>query len=229
MKTIMLTKLMFILKMVVIAGFISCSSDDTVKKTHLELAIEEYEKFKADPAFIEFSIPQDNPGPPFYARIGEIDTDRLFMESGNIVIIPMLRNVECINPDFNLLQIFDVPAAFGCALTVYGKGLIEPGATPDVFPVMAYLQSDDMPIWFLERNPLLGAMEDGVLTLSELEALNPKKGVATWYIEYNKPRTVEDHLLVIEGRGVIPATNQSFEFKVNSITKTLQNVELTIQ
>lgn len=229
MKTIMHPKLMFVLKLVVTIGFLSCTSDDSVKKSHLELAIEEYAKLKADPAFIEFSIPQDSPGPPFYARICEIGDDRLFMESGSTVIVPMLRNVECINPDFNLLNLFDVPAAFGCGLTVYGKGLVEPGATPDVFPIMAYLQSDDMPIWFLDRNPLLAAMEDGILTISELEALNPKKGVATWYIEYNKPRTVEDHLLVIEGKGVIPATNQSFEFKVNSITKALQNVELTIQ
>lgn len=229
MKTIMLPKLMFILKMVVIAGFISCSSDDTVKKTHLELAIEEYAKLKADPAFVEFSVPQDNPGPPFYARIGEIGSDRLFMESGNWVMIPMMRNVECINPEFNLLHIFDVPAAFGCALTVYGKGLIEPEATPDVFPIIAYLQSDDMPIWFLDRAPLLAAMEDGVLTINELEALNPKKGKATTYIEYNKPRTDEDYLLVIEGNGVIPATNQSFEFKVDANSKDFQNVDLTIQ
>ncbi len=229
MKTIMLPKLLINLILVVIFGFFSCSSDDSVETTHLELAIEEYEELKADPTFIEFSVPHDNPGPPFYARIAELGPDRLFMESGNTVIIPMMRNVDCINPAFNLLNMFDVPGAFGCDLTLHGKGLIEPGSTPDVFPVMAYLESNNMPIWFVDRTPLLAAMADGILTLSELETLNPKKGVASRYIEYNKPRTAENHLLVIESRGVIPSTNQSFEFNVNSITKALQNVELTIQ
>jgi hypothetical protein len=225
----MKTNMLFNLTFLAIIALLSCSKDEAIKKTHLELAIEDYENLKSDPAFIEFSIPQDNPGPPFYARIAILGADRLFMEAGSTVIIPMLRNVDCINPEFNLLNLFDVPAAFFCPLTVNGKGLIEPGATPDVFPIIAYLQSSDMPIWFLDRDPLLAAIADGVLTLSELNALNPRKGVASRYIEYNKPRTVEDHLLVIECNGVIPATNQSFEFKVNSITKALQNVELTIK
>lgn len=229
MKTIRLSRLCLILNLLVLVGILSCSKDDSVKKTHLELAIEEYAKLKSDPGFIEFSTPQDNPGPPFYARIGELGSDRLFLESGNTVIIPMMRNVDCINPEFNLLQIFDVPGAFGCALTVHGKGLIEPGAEPQIFPIIAYLQSLDMPIWFLDRTSLLAAMEDNVLTLNELEALNPKKGVASWYIEYNKPRTEEDYLLVIESNGMIPATNQNFTFTVNATTKALQNVELTIQ
>lgn len=230
MKKFIHSKINLILKIMVVIIILACSKDDNVKETPMELAKKEYDQLKASGNFIEFSTPEQNPGPPFYARIAEISTkERLFMESGNTVIIPMMRNVECINPEFNLLQLFDVPAAFGCELTVYGKGLIEPDAPPTAFPIIAYLQSENMPMWFVEKGPLLNAMQDGILTLGELQSLNPKKGVASWYIEYNKPRSVENHLLVIESRGSIPATGETFEYTVNSISKSQQIVELTIK
>jgi hypothetical protein len=75
---------------------------------------------------------------------------------------------------------------------------------------------------------LYAAIDDGVLTLSELEALNPKKGVASRYIEYNKPRSEEDHLLVIEAEGRIPASNENFEFRVASRNKRSQSAEIRI-
>ncbi len=215
----------------IIIMLLACTKNDDQGESHIELAKKEYEQLKASGNYIEFSTPDEqNPGPPFYARIAEMSVEeRLFMESGNTVIIPMMRNVECINPEFNLLQFFDVPAAFGCSLTVYGKGLIEPDAPPTAFPIIAYLQSENMPMWFVEKEPLLNAMQDGILTIAELEGLNPKKGVASWYLEYNKPRTTEDHLLVIESRGTIPATGQTFEYTAYSITKAQQKVELSFQ
>jgi hypothetical protein len=207
---------------------LSCKKDEEIVLSKVELAAAEYARLKASGNYIEFSVPDQNPGPPFYARIADMGAERLFMESGNTVIIPMMRQVECIDPDFNLLSMFHVPDAFFCPLVLSGKGLTEPNSPPDVFPVIAYLESNNMPVWFVDKQPLLNAMQDGVLTLTELETLNPKKGVASWYIEYNKPRTVEDHLLVIESEGTIPATGQRFEYTVNSIDKSIQEVELRI-
>lgn len=196
--------------------------------TALERAIAEYARLKASGAFVEFSAPDPHPGPPFYARIAVLGPDRLFMESGNTVIIPMMRQLECIDRDFNLLNLFHVPDAFFCPLVLSGKGLMEPNSSPEQFPVIAYLESNNMPVWFVDREPLLQAMQDGVLTLAELESLSPRKGVASRYIEYNKPRTAEDHLLVIESEGIIPATNQRFVYTVKSVTKAAQDVDLRI-
>lgn len=217
-----------ILVLSMLALLYSCDKDEVVTPTDLELAIAEYDMLKASGEFVEFSVPDQNPGPPFYARIAELGPDRLFMESGDLVIIPMMRQINCIDVDFNLLTLFHVPEAFTCPLTLSGNGLIEPNATPEQFPLMAYLESTSMPVWFIDREPLLIAMQDGVLTIAELEMLNPLKGVASRYIEYNKPRTAEDHLLVIESEGTIPATNQHFEYKVKSITKAKQEVNLKI-
>jgi len=207
----------------------SCSEDENVpQKSDLEMAIEEYAQLKANPAFIEFSVPDGNPGPPFYARIADMGLERLFLENESVVAIPMMRQVECIDPEFNLLDFFHVPNAFFCPLTVTGRGLIEPNSPPDRFPEIAYLESSDMPFWFVNKQALYAAIDDGVLTLSELEALNPKKGVASRYIEYNKPRSEEDHLLVIEAEGRIAATNENFELKLASRNKRTQSPEIRI-
>lgn len=208
---------------------LACSNGDgMLDVSDLEKARLEYQKLKADPGFVELAFPEDNPGPPFYARIAEMGADRLFIEADGLVIIPMMRQPGCIDPEFNLLDLFHVPNAFFCPLTLSGKGLIEPNAPEGTFPLIAYGIGTEMPVWFLERAPLLNAMADGKLTLNELEALNPKKGVASRYEEYNKPRTAEDHLLVIESEGVISATNQRFEYKVKSITKSTHDVRLRI-
>jgi hypothetical protein len=207
----------------------SCSEKENIaQQSDLDKAIEEYARLKANPAIIEFSVPEDNPGPPFYARIADMGLERLFLENETVVVIPMMRQVECIDPEFNLLDFFHVPNAFLCPLTVTGRGLIEPNSPPDRFPEVAFLESSKMPFWFVTKQALYTAIEDGVLTLSELEALNPKKGVASRYIEYNKPRTEEDHLLVIEADGRIPSSNENFEFRVASRNKRSQSAEIRI-
>ncbi|MGY6741152.1 MAG: hypothetical protein ACXIUQ_00340 [Cecembia sp.] len=206
---------------------VSCSEDDKIPMpSELEKARMEYEKLKANPSFIELAFPEDDPGPPFYARIAVLGPDILLMESNGTVVIPMMRQVECIDPEFNLLDLYHVPNGFFCPLTLAGRGLIEPNAPLGTFPAIAYGEGTNMPVWFVDSSPLANAMADGVLTLPELEALNPKKGVASRYEEYNKPRSEEDYLLVIESEGTIPGTNQRFEYKVISKTKARQDVEL---
>ncbi|WP_291779580.1 hypothetical protein [Cecembia sp.] len=209
--------------------FLACANDDVQPAlTELEKARMEYDQLKANPAFIELAFPKDDPGPPFYARIAVLGPDVLLMESNGTVVIPMMRQVECIDPEFNLLDLYHVPNGFFCPLTLSGRGLIEPNAPMGTFPVIAYGAGSDMPVWFVESGPLASAMADGVLTLPELEALNPKKAVASRYEEYNKPRSEEDYLLVIESEGSISGTNQRFEYKVISKTKAKQDVELRI-
>ncbi|WP_304517385.1 hypothetical protein [Cecembia rubra] len=208
---------------------IACSNDDAeTTVSELEKARMEYEKLKANPSFIELAFPEDDPGPPFYARIAVLGPDVLLMESNGTVVIPMMRQVECIDPEFNLLDLYHVPNGFFCPLTLSGRGLIEPNAPMGTFPAIAYGEGSNMPVWFVDSGLLANAMADGVLTLPELEALNPRKGVASRYEEYNKPRSEEDYLLVIESEGTMSGTNQKFEYKVISRTKARQDVELRI-
>lgn len=207
----------------------ACTDDNVVPEiSELEKARLEYDQLKANPAFIELAFPEDDPGPPFYARIAVLGPDVLLMESNGTVVIPMMRQVECIDPEFNLLDLYHVPNGFFCPLTLSGRGLIEPNAPMGTFPKIAYGAGINMPVWFVDKAPLANAMADGILTLPELEALNPRKGVASRYEEYNKPRSEEDYLLVIESEGTIPGTNQRFEYKVISRTKARQDVELRI-
>ncbi|GHB52520.1 hypothetical protein [Mongoliitalea lutea] len=209
--------------------FLACANNDAEPVlSELEKARLEYERMKANPAFIELAFPADDPGPPFYARIAVLGPDALLMESNGRVVIPMMRQVECIDPEFNLLDLYHVPNGFFCPLTLAGKGLIEPDAPMGTFPAIAYGGGTNMPVWFVDKNLLATAMADGILTLPELQGLNPLKGMASRYEEYNKPRSEEDYLLVIESEGTIPATNQRFEYKVISRTKARQDVELRI-
>lgn len=215
--------------LVSIVLLMACANDDAEPMlSELEKARLEYEKLKANPSFIELAFPEDDPGPPFYARIAVLGPDVLLMESNGTVVIPMMRQVECIDPEFNLLDLYHVPNGFFCPLTLSGRGLIEPNAPMGTFPAIAYGVGSNMPVWFVDSDSLANAMADGVLTLPELEALNPRKGVASRYEEYNKPRSEEDYLLVIESEGTIPGTNQRFEYKVISRTKARQDVELRI-
>lgn len=212
----------------VILVFACANEDQQPVISELEKARMEYELMKANPAFIELAFPEDDPGPPFYARIAALGPDVLLMESNGTVVIPMMRQVECIDPEFNLLDLYHVPNGFFCPLTLTGRGLIEHNAPMGTFPAIAYGGGTNMPVWFVESGPLANAMADGVLTLPELETLNPRKGVASRYEEYNKPRSEEDYLLVIESEGTISGTNRRFEYKVISRTKARQDVVLRI-
>lgn len=206
---------------------VACSNEDVEPElSELEKARLDYQQLKANPNFIELNFPGDDPGPPFYARIAVLGPDRLVMESNGTIIIPMMREVACIDPEFNLLDLYHVPNAFFCPLTLSGKGLIEPNAPMGTFPAIAYGEGTNMPVWFVESAPLLNAMADGVLTLTELNALNPKKGIASRYEEFNKPRSEQDYLLVIESEGTITGTNQRFKYTVTSKTKAKQDVKL---
>ncbi|TVP48106.1 MAG: hypothetical protein EA341_11510 [Mongoliibacter sp.] len=206
---------------------LACANEDEQPVvSELEKARMEYEEMKANHAFVELAFPEDDPGPPFYARIAVLGPDKLIMESNGTIVIPMMREVQCIDPEFNLLDLYHVPNGFFCPLTLSGRGLIEPNAPMGTFPAIAYGTGSNMPVWFVDSAPLLNAISDGILTLPELEALNPRKGIASRYEEYNKPRTEEDYLLVIESEGSILGTNQRFAYKVISRTKARQDVEL---
>jgi hypothetical protein len=120
---------------------------------------------RANPPVIE-TIPP-HPGPPWYANFS---ADFIPTDDG-MVGIAFIREPSCIPTDFNLLLLFDVPAAWGCELTVEGKlWWYDPETDP--FPFQErYYGLGAVPIYFVDEAELAAATQDGVLTIGELQAL----------------------------------------------------------
>jgi len=113
--------------------------------------------------------PGQDPGPPFYARIRQgwvVHTDQW-------AAIAFYRQPSCVPPGFNLLNLFNPPAAFGCTLTVDGFLLYDQVAPPPgtVPKQVESFGLGAVPVAFVLWPELQAAMADGVLTIGELEAL----------------------------------------------------------
>ena len=143
-------------------------------------------------------------GPPFYARIV---TDVAGTEDVSAVVF--YRSPTCIPPDFNLLQFFDVPGAFGCSVNVDGFVIWKNGPPPiDQAPIQQELfEVGAVPVWFVATSELQDAIADGVLTIGELaglpslvtgsatsfhETLHPSEAAVRPMIQINARGTLSD-------------------------------------
>jgi hypothetical protein len=122
---------------------------------------------RANPPVIETFPSPERPGPPFYANFS---ADFIPTDDGTVGIA-FLREPSCIPTDFNLLLLFDVPAAFGCELTIEGKlWWYDPATDPFPFKIQQW-GLGAVPIYFVDDAELAAAAQDGVLTIGELQAL----------------------------------------------------------
>ena len=137
---------------------------------------------------------------PFYGRT-------TFHGDSPWVAFIFYRPVSCVPRDFNLLTMNDIPRAFGCGpQTVDGFALWETGIGIDPFgPIQVRLRGlGAVSIWFFPSEAFDAAQADGVLTLAELEALQPLKGAAELYTEVLHPfRAVKNPLLIVQARGTL--------------------------
>jgi len=133
----------------------------------------------------DYPSPED-PGPPFYARI-ELG---LVIQDGTTAAIPFYRDPAGVPADFNLLNLFDVPRAFSCALTVAGFDLWKNGPPPvDMAPIQSETRGlGAVPVWFVDWTELRAVMSDHQLTITELSALpSLQVGFASFYQETLHP------------------------------------------
>jgi len=122
---------------------------------------------RANPPVIETFPSPERPGPPFYANFS---ADFIPSDDGTVAIA-FYREPSCIPADFNLLDLFDVPAAFGCELTIEGKlWWYDPETDPFPFKIQQW-GLGAVPIYFVDEAELAAAAQDGVLTIGELQAL----------------------------------------------------------
>jgi hypothetical protein len=173
---------------------------------------------------VKRSMPDEDPGPPFYARVGY-----QILESDGWVAIPFYRAPECVPADFNLLEFFHFPGpggpgAFACPLLMNGHVLIEPDAPLGTFPKQSVFTATAVPIWFVPSSAFHAATGDGVLTIGELESLDPRRGVANRYHEMLHPREGE-HRIVISANGTIESGG-AFSWHVTHIGDQLVSMNV---
>jgi hypothetical protein len=176
-------------------------------------------------AQVVVNFPEEDPGPPYYARIRYgfvVHTDQL-------AAIVFYRQPGCVPAGFNLLNLFNPPAAFFCTPTVEGFEVFEPGPRPPgTIPKQAKsFGLGAVPVWFISWSELQGAMADGVLTISELAALpSLQVGSAGFFHETLHPTGgAQQSELTIVASGTTSA-GQSFFLQVaaNGDPLSLKNV-----
>ena len=121
---------------------------------------------------------EDGGDVPFYARITTIGEPDQVFHDGQWAAIVFYRPPSCVPKHFNLLAFFDFPGpsgpgAFGCnPPTTAGFNLWHNGPGIDAAPYLSVTHGlGAVPVWFINWPALQAAMGDGILTMTELEAL----------------------------------------------------------
>ena len=227
----------FTLACFVIITFSSLLACETVPNERLEAENEEFlsaKGFEMDNELanaqksagnIKFTFPEENPGAPFYARVGPL-LDQFFVKDGCLVI-PFYRLPDCIDPSFNLMEVFDVPGAFSCQLTMTGFGIVEADAPQGTFPIIVHSTGTEVPFWFVPWTAFQKIAEDGVVTIGDIEALNPMKGQADKFKEMLRPR-MENHHVQINASGKLE-DGRTFDFHVTHVGDQTKSIGLRIR
>jgi hypothetical protein len=172
-------------------------------------------------------VPDDDPGPPFYAISGN---GGFLPHTDAWVAIPFERTLGCVPPGANLLTI-DIPGAFGCEMTVSGHAHWETGPGIDIAPRQSQLSGNAVPIVFAAWSAVQAATADGVLTLPELLALpSAVIGTASEYTEtdifgISGPLGAGRGMYKITARGTL-SNGHSFSLHVNEVLGELRVVEI---
>ncbi len=173
------------------------------------------------------TMPDEDPGPPFYARVTSI-LNQFFHDEGWLAI-PFYRPPSCVPADFNMLELFDFPGpegpgALACPLLMHGFILIEPDAPLGTFPRQAVFQGGQVPFWFVRWSDFQAEAEDGEVTFAALEALERLTGTATQYHETLKPRE-GDHVIQINARGTLE-DGRDFQFAVTHLEGETRSIRV---
>lgn len=187
-------------------------------------------KSAEEKGMVRVTFPNPDPGVPVYARLTTL-LNQVFHDD-EWVAVPFYRTPGAIHPDFNLLSYFDFPGpngpgAFGVPLTVSGFYMVEAGSPLGTFPQVSISTGDAVPFWFVPWSTFEQAMQDNVVTMAELEAMNPLRGTATQFTETLRPRAGE-HLVVINASGTL-SDGRTFDFHVTHIEDTTRSIRISIK
>jgi serine/threonine protein kinase len=148
--------------------------------------------------FVVLNVPDESPGDPTYADIGRnsIPTD------GTQVAIVFMRDPAYIPPDFNLLDMRDIPAAFESPFLLRGQdwfhktnwlNFLRTRSTSEKsdwhepfvdFPIKSmYVNDGFVPVYFVDLTELNSEIADDQLTLGELETFSSLKVGQAMYVK----------------------------------------------
>ena len=177
---------------------------------------------------VVFKVPEESPGPPFYAISGN---GGFIPHDGTWAAISFQRELGCVQPAANLLTPVG-PIAFGCTLTVEGHEHWENGPPVDLAPRQTQFYGlGAVPIIFALWAELEPALAGG-LTLPELLALpSAIGGTAMFYKEtdilgISGPQGAGKGSYKINARGFL-SDGRPFSLHVNEVLGTLRVVEIT--
>ncbi len=130
----------------------------------------------AEVTYTVVKAPDDATGPPWYADFGR----DFIPTNGRDVAIVFWRDPDKVPEDFNLLDFFDPPRAFGESFlltgTEYHEGEVTPGTPPKV---STYENAEPLPVYFVSDAELRQEIADDRLTISDLKAFESlRKGMA---------------------------------------------------
>lgn len=178
-------------------------------------------------ANVRLAFPEETPGPPYYARISSEGAPR----TAQWAAIVFYRDPSCVPADFNLLQFFDIPRAFGCPLTIEGFEIWQNGPGQDPAPIEVKSRGlGAVPVWFVFPHELDAAMADGVLTIGELSALpSLQTGAAHGFQEVLHPSEAAR-----SGKLTITASGSSsnagaFQLQVSASRDTARHVKISFR
>jgi hypothetical protein len=126
----------------------------------------------APPGLVETAHPSAaDPGMPFYVRIDGRGLDGHVWHDDEYAIVVFYRGPAGIPADFDLLDMFDVPAAFGVEANVAGTNAWheQPGSGSP-FEAKAH-GVGPVPVWFVPIAPLQALIASGSLTMPDMEAI----------------------------------------------------------
>jgi len=151
-------------------------------------------------AEMRLSIPEETFGPPFYARIEVAAVDpALIPTNGEWAALAFYRQRQCIPESFNLLTLFDAPAAFDCPLdAIAGYEVWSNAPGVDAAPRHTRLTSSGgTSIWFVRVDEFYQAATDGTVTIGEFENMpSLRKGTADFYDELLRPSSTNLDILL---------------------------------
>lgn len=165
----------------------------------------------------------ENTPVPFYARIEHA----VIIHDATWAAVVFYRPPSCVRAGFNLLDFFDIPAAFGCGpMTVAGFTVTK---TPPL-PAQSLLRGlGEVPVWFVDWSELQTAIADDVLTISELAALpSLHVGAATFYHETLHPTGgAKQNKLTLVGSGSLTGGGEFF-LQASEVEGELKNVRIDL-
>ena len=174
----------------------------------------------------------EDPGPPFYARTDHVPP--FVFNDGEWAAIIFYRDPSCVPANFNLIQFFDLPAAFGCAPVTHGYSLWQEVLTgaPKITKTSG---NGAVPIWFAPVEAINQITQDGDLTIRELEGLEGLLiGYANQFDETLQPHSLPPEMgggghptpkLVLDAKGQLEDGRQ-FNLHITQVQDELKALQI---